>query len=196
MLSQAQFFCDSRDCSTPGSTVLHYQNLLKFMSIESVTLSNHLMLCCLLLLLPLIFCIRVCSHESTPHIIWPKYWSFTFSNRGGNGNALQCSCLENPLNSMKCLGHRKMPTTYRKRWKCQLTNLSPHSNLSLPSRCDIRFSWWETMHLFNYYFVFGCTGSLLLCVDFSSCSEQRLLSSRSVQASHFRGSSYCRSQAL
>ena len=41
--------------------------------------SNHLILCCLLLLLPSIFSrIRVFSNESVLHIRWPKYWSFSF----------------------------------------------------------------------------------------------------------------------
>ena len=58
------------------------QSLLKLMSIESVMPSNHLDLCCPLLLLPSIFpSIRVFSNESALHIRWPKYWSFglTFS---------------------------------------------------------------------------------------------------------------------
>ena len=50
------------------------------MSIESVMPSNHLMLCCPLLLLPSIFpSIRVFSNESALHIRWPKYWSFSFN---------------------------------------------------------------------------------------------------------------------
>ena len=50
------------------------------MSIESVMPSNHLILCCPLLLLPSIFpSIRVFSSESVLHIRWPKYWSFSFS---------------------------------------------------------------------------------------------------------------------
>ena len=50
------------------------------MSIESVMPSNHLILCCPLLLLPSIFLsIRVFSTESVLHIRWPKYWSFSFS---------------------------------------------------------------------------------------------------------------------
>ena len=54
--------------------------LLKFMSIELVMLSNHLILCCPLLLLPSIFpSIRVLSSESALRIRWPKYWSFSFS---------------------------------------------------------------------------------------------------------------------
>ena len=50
------------------------------MSIESVMSSNHLILCCPLLLLPSIFpSIRVFSNESALHIRWPKYWSFSFN---------------------------------------------------------------------------------------------------------------------
>ena len=55
-------------------------SLLKFMSIKSVIPSNHLILCCPLLLLASIFpSIRVFSNESALHTRWPKYWSFTFS---------------------------------------------------------------------------------------------------------------------
>ena len=54
------------------------RSLLKFMSIESVMLSNHLILCCPPLLLPSIFpIIRVFSNELALHIRWPKYWSFS-----------------------------------------------------------------------------------------------------------------------
>ena len=54
-------------------------SLLKFMSIESVMPSNHLILCCPLLLLPSIFpSNRVISNESALPIRWPKYWSFSF----------------------------------------------------------------------------------------------------------------------
>ena len=50
------------------------------MSIESVMPSSHLILCRPLLLLPSIFTsIRVFSNESSLHIRWPKYWSFSFS---------------------------------------------------------------------------------------------------------------------
>ena len=55
-------------------------SLLKFMSIESVMPSNHLVLCRPLLLLPSILPnIRVFSSELALHIRWPKYWSFSFS---------------------------------------------------------------------------------------------------------------------
>ena len=50
------------------------------MSIKSVIPSSHLTLCCPLLLLPPITpSIRVFSNESTLHMRWPKYWSFSFS---------------------------------------------------------------------------------------------------------------------
>ena len=56
------------------------QSFLKLMSIESVMLSNHLILCHPLLFLPLIFpSIRVFSNESALCITWPKYWRFSFS---------------------------------------------------------------------------------------------------------------------
>ena len=56
-------------------------SFLRFMSIESVMLSNHLILCHPLLLLPSIFPrIRVFSNELAFHIMWPKYWSFSISS--------------------------------------------------------------------------------------------------------------------
>ena len=55
-------------------------SLLRVMSIELMMLSNCLILCCLLLLLPSIFSsIRVFSSETAVHIWWPKYWSFSVS---------------------------------------------------------------------------------------------------------------------
>ena len=55
-------------------------SLLRFTSIESVLLSNHLILCHPLFLLPSIFPqIRVFSNESVLHISWPKYWNFSYS---------------------------------------------------------------------------------------------------------------------
>ena len=64
--------CDPMDCSTPGFPVLHYLlSLLKLLSIESVSRP---------LLLSSIFpSIKVFSNETTLCIMWPKYWSFSFS---------------------------------------------------------------------------------------------------------------------
>ena len=59
---------------------LSLKSLLKLTSIESVFLSDHLILCRPLLLLPSIFpSIRVFSNEMALHIRWPKYRSFSFS---------------------------------------------------------------------------------------------------------------------
>ena len=59
---------------------LKAMSFLKLMSIEWVMPSNHLILCCPLLLLPSIPpSIRVFSNESALHIRWPKYWSFSFN---------------------------------------------------------------------------------------------------------------------
>ena len=73
--------CDPTDCSMPGLLVHHQLwSSLKFMSVESVMPSNHLILCRPLLLPSSIFpSIRVFSNESILCIRWPKYWSFSFS---------------------------------------------------------------------------------------------------------------------
>jgi len=61
-------------------SITNTQSLLKLMSIESVTPSNHFILCRPLLLLPSIFPnIRLFSNESVLRIRWPNYWSFRFS---------------------------------------------------------------------------------------------------------------------
>ena len=61
-------------------SITNPRSLVKLMSIESVMPSNHLILCCPLLLLPSVIpTIRVFSNESALHIRWPKYWSFSFN---------------------------------------------------------------------------------------------------------------------
>ena len=61
-------------------SITNSQSSLRFMSIESVMPSSHLILCRPFLLLPSIPpSIRVFSNESTLHTRWPKYWSFSFS---------------------------------------------------------------------------------------------------------------------
>ena len=71
---------------SPPDLPVHHQtrSLLKLMSIESVMPSNHLILCCPLLLPPVPSSIRVFSNESTLHMKWPKYWSFNFSISSSN----------------------------------------------------------------------------------------------------------------
>ena len=74
-------FCDPMKCSTPGLPV-HHQLLESTQThVHGVDEpSNHLILCCPLLLLPSIFPgIRVFSNETALHMRWPKYWSFSLS---------------------------------------------------------------------------------------------------------------------
>ena len=74
--------CEPMNCSTPTSlSITDSRSSPKFMSIESVMPSSHLILCRpLLLLLPIPPSIRVFSNESTLRMRWPKYWCFSFSN--------------------------------------------------------------------------------------------------------------------
>ena len=74
-------------CATPWTaarqaslSITNSRSSPKLMSVESVMPSSHLILCRPLLLLPSIFPrVRVFSNESTLHIRWPKYWSFSFN---------------------------------------------------------------------------------------------------------------------
>ena len=73
--------CDPVDCTCqPPLSFTISQSLLKFIFIESVMLSNHLIFCCPLLLLPSIFpSIRIFFIESALCIMWSKYWCFSTS---------------------------------------------------------------------------------------------------------------------
>ena len=74
-------------------------SLLKFMSIELVMPSSHLILCHPLILLPSTFPnIRVFSNESALHIRWPKYWSFSFNISPSNEHSGLISFRMNWLN--------------------------------------------------------------------------------------------------
>ena len=65
-------------CQAPLSSAIS-QSLLKFMSIESVIVSNHLILYCPFLLPSIFPSIRAFSNEAALPIRWPKYWSFSLS---------------------------------------------------------------------------------------------------------------------
>ena len=81
LLSHVQLFVTPWTAACQASlSITNSQSLPKLMFIESVMPSNHLILCCPLLLLPSIFpSIRVFSNESALCIRWPKYWSFSFN---------------------------------------------------------------------------------------------------------------------
>ena len=81
LLSCVQLFVTPWTAARQASlSITNSWSLLKLMSMESVMPSNHLILCCPLLLLPSVFpSIRVFSKESVLCIRWSKYWSFSFS---------------------------------------------------------------------------------------------------------------------
>ena len=81
MLSRVQLFATPQITACQASlSITNSQSSPKLMSIESMMPSSHLILCRPLLLLPTIPpSIRVFSNESTLHMRWPKYWSFSFS---------------------------------------------------------------------------------------------------------------------
>ena len=81
LLSRVRLFATPWTAAHQASlSITNSQSPHKTMSIVLVLPSNHLILCCPLLLLPSIFpSIRVFSNESALHIRWPKYWSFSFS---------------------------------------------------------------------------------------------------------------------
>ena len=80
-LSRVRLFATPWTAAHQASlSITNFRSLLKLTSIKSVMPSNHLILCCPLLLLPSIFpSIRVFPNESVLHIRWPKYWRFSFS---------------------------------------------------------------------------------------------------------------------
>ena len=79
-LSCVQFFATPWTAALQASLSFTIsQSLLKLMSIESVMPSNHLILCHSLLLPSIFPGIKVFSTESALHVMWPKYWSFSFS---------------------------------------------------------------------------------------------------------------------
>ena len=87
LLSRVQLFATPWTAAHQASlSITNSWSLLKLMSTESVMPSNHLILCCPLLLLPSTFpSIGVFSNESVLRIRWPKYWSFSFSISPSNG---------------------------------------------------------------------------------------------------------------
>ena len=100
-------------------------SLLKLMSIESVMLSNQLILCCPLLLLPSNFpSISVFPNESAPHIRWPKYWSFSFNISPSNEYSILISFMIDRFDLLAVWGLSRVfsSTTI---WKHQIFGSQP-----------------------------------------------------------------------
>ena len=144
-LSHVQLF------ATPW-TVAHHASLsittswslLKLMSIASVMPSNHLILCCPLLLPFSIFpSFRVFSNESVLHIRWPNYWSFNLSINPSNEYSGLISF------RMDCLGILTVQGTLK-------SLLQHHSSKASILRCSAFF----TVHLSHPYMTTGKTIAL------------------------------------
>ena len=134
-------------------------SLLKLMSIESVVPSNHLILCCPLLLLPSFFAsIRIFSNESVLCIRWPKYWGFSISpsNESVQLSSVTQSCLTLWPHGLQ---HARLP--------CPSPTLGACSD-----SCPLSQSWHSNEYsgpisfridLFDLLAVQGTLNSLLLC---------------------------------
>jgi len=164
-------------------------SLLKPMSIESAMPSNHLLLCCPLLLLPSVFpSLRVFSNESAHCIRWPQYWSFSFSivisfsriaawamepgRAGLTGSGLAIRKHRSSQGFMGCLNVEVFM-----KLMCHQRDLG---GLFAQGLCLLKCF---------YFFISDCAAWLLRGL-FSSCGEWRLLSG--CGASHCGGSSCCR----
>ena len=80
LLSRVQLFATPRTAAHQASlSITNSRSLLKLMSVELVMPSNHLILCCPVLLSSIFSSFRIFSNESVLHIRWPKYWSFSFN---------------------------------------------------------------------------------------------------------------------
>ena len=108
-LSHVRLFATPRIAAHQASlSITNSRSLLKFMPIESVMPSSHLILCHPLLILPPIPpSIRVFSNESTLCMRWPKYWSFSFSISPSNEHPGLISFRMDWLNLLAVLGTLK-----------------------------------------------------------------------------------------
>ena len=110
-------------------SITNSQSLLKLISIESVMPSNHLILCCPLLLLNSIFpSIRVFSNESVFRIRWSKYWSFSFSISPSNEYSGLISFRWTDWISLRSKGLLRISNTTVQKHQFYSTQLSLRSN--------------------------------------------------------------------
>ena len=121
------------------------QSLLKLMSIESMMPSNHFVLCCPRLILPLIIPrTRVFSDELTLHIRWPKYWNFSFSISPSNEYSGLISFMIDWFDLFAVQGTLKCLLQHRSSKASILQGSS-----SLWSKFHIRTDYWKH-HSFDY----------------------------------------------
>ena len=114
-----------------------FRSLLKLMSIESVMLFNHLVLCHPLFLLPSIFpSIRVFSNELAVYIRWPKYWSFSISPSNEYSGLISFSIDQFDLLAIQGTLTVFSSTTIQKH---RFSGIEPSFGPAFPSVCD----YWE-----------------------------------------------------
>ena len=126
-------------------SITNSQSLLKLMSIESVIPSNHLILCCPLLLPPSIFTsTRVFPYGSVLHIRWLKDWSFSFSISPSNEYSGQISFRMDWLDLLAVQGLSKVFSN---------TTVQKHQSLVLSFLCSPTLTsihdYWKN-HSFDY----------------------------------------------
>ena len=128
LLSCVQLFATPWTAACQASlSITNSQSLLKLMSVDLVMPSSHLILCRPLLLLPPIPpSIRVFSNESTLHMRWPEYWSFSFSISPSNEHPGPISFRMDWLDLLAVQGALK-------------SLLQHHSSKALILRCSVFF---------------------------------------------------------
>ena len=153
-LSRVQLFATLWIAGHQASlSITNSRSSLKLVSIELVTPSSHLILCCPLLLLPPIPpSIRVFSNESTLRMRWPKYWSFSFSISPSNEHLGLISLRMDRLDLLAVQGTLK-------------SLLQHHSSKASILRCSAFF----TVKPSYPYMTTGKTIALLLLGPYNFC---------------------------
>ena len=128
-------------------------------SIESVMPSSHLILCRPLLLLPAIPpSIRVFSNESTLHMRWPKYWSFSFSiipSKEHPSFKKLCKIIDLSLRQVfKIFDIRNLQASTKKKKKCNKLLYARHSHSTKSKYLAIFVSFFHTHTIFFSFFFF------------------------------------------
>ena len=140
-LSRVQLFATPWIAARQASlSITNSRSLLKLMSIELVMPSSHLILCHPLLFVPSISPrIRVFSDESTLHMRWPKYWSFSFSIHPFSEHPGLIPFRMDWLDFLAVQGTLK-------------SLLQHHSLKASIHSLDVLFSWFRTSLLFHVQF--------------------------------------------
>ena len=166
LLSHVQLFASPWTAACQASLSFTVsQSPLKLVSFESVTLPNHLIFCCPVLFLSLIFpSIRVFFGESALHIRWPKYWSFSFSTGPSNEYSglvsFRTDFLFCPWDS-----HESSPAPHLKVsiLRCSAFFMVELSHPYMTTGKTHNFDMWDLSTRWCLWFLVSCLGLSLLC---------------------------------